>query len=303
MMTTYYDEMSRILKLEKTMGNIKKRQHYVPRTYLKPFSSSGKNKDMIWAYFHDQKRKRFVAIDDVCVENYLYEHYICYGDGATEFISPNSIENRYMQLENTYRPIIEKIIGNKNDIISFIEEDRDNLIGFMATLLFRHPLFINMSNTLGERFYNECSEWRKEISKAFPDVDDVYFKMFYLHGMLEKQQDPDQSLIIQAMKGTLDDDQLCVFKSCSGEFVTSDAPVVNIYGDIDGLEYDLVGMPISPEYFVAFIDIDKNVSNKVFVIDNEQIMSLNKHQQEHSTGGILMSKSEVALNRILFNAY
>jgi hypothetical protein len=121
--------------------------------------------------------------------------------------------------------------------------------------------------------------------------------MFYLHGLLEKQQDPDQSLIIQAMKGTIGDDQLCIFKSSSGEFITSDAPVVNIYGEINGLEYDLVGMPISPQYFVAFIDIDKNVSNKVILIDDEQIMNINKHQYGHSATGILMSKSKVELEK------
>ena len=279
------------------MEIIKKRQHYVPQTYLRPFSSSGKNKDMIWAYFYEQKRIRLVAIDDVCVENYLYEHYICYDNGETEFISLNSIENGYMRLENTYRPIIEKIIGNPKDIISLTEEDRKNLTGFMSAMLFRHPIFFNMANALGERFYNESSEWRKEITKVFPDVDDVYFKMLYLHDLLEKQQDPDQSLIIQAMKSTFDKDQFCIFKSCSGEFITSDAPVVNIYGDINGLEYDLVGMPISPQCFVAFIDINKNVSNKVIVIDDEQIMNINKHQYNHSATGILMSKSKVELEK------
>ena len=130
------------------MDIIKKRQHYVPKTYLKPFSSSGKNKDMIWAYFLKQKKPRFVALDDVCVEKCLYEHYICYDDGKTEFISPNSIENRYMQLENTYGSIIEKIFVNQNDVISLTEEDINNLTGFMATMLFRHPLFINMANAL-----------------------------------------------------------------------------------------------------------------------------------------------------------
>ena len=99
------------------------------------------------------------------------------------------------------------------------------------------------------------------------------------------------------MKSTFDKDQFCIFKSCSGEFITSDAPVVNIYGDINGLEYDLVGMPISPQCFVAFIDINKNVSNKVIVIDDEQIMNINKHQYNHSATGILMSKSKVELEK------
>ena len=100
------------------MDIVKRRQHYVPKTYLKPFSTSGKNNDMVYAYFSKQNRICFVAIDDVCVESYLYEHYLYYDDGGTEFISPNSIENSYMQLENAYRPIIEKILSVENDIVS-----------------------------------------------------------------------------------------------------------------------------------------------------------------------------------------
>ena len=284
-------------KLEKSMDIIKKRQHYVPKTYLRPFSNIGKSNDMIWAYFLEQKKSRIVALDDVCIEKCLYEHYICYDDGETEFISPNSIENGYMQYENKYRAIIEKIISFSNDVISLTEDDRSILTGFMVSMLFRHPTYINMANTLHEKIYHEHPEWRDELANKFPEIDDIYFKMSYLHRMLEMQQDPNRNLSLQAMKSTFDEDQLCVFKSNSSEFITSDAPVVNIYGDINGVEYDLVGMPISPQYFVAFIDIDKNVSNKVFVIDNDQIMSLNKHQYGHSATGIIMSKSKEELEK------
>ena len=285
------------IKLEKSMDIVKRRQHYVPKTYLKQFSSRGKNNDMIWAYFLEQKKPRFVALDDVCVEKCLYEHYICYDDGETEFISPNSIENGYMQFENKYRSIIEKIIDSQNDVISLTEADRNILTGFMVSLMFRHRTFISMANTLHEKIYHEHPEWRDVLANKFPDIDDTYIKMSYLHRMLEMQQDPNRNLSIQAMKSTLDEDQLCVFKSNSSEFITSDAPVVNIYGDINGLEYDLVGMPISPQYFVAFIDIDKNVSNKVFVIDNDQTMILNKHQYGHSATGIIMTKSKDELEK------
>ena len=282
-------------KRENSMDTIKKRQHYVPKTYLRPFSNIGKRNDMIWAYFLKQKKPRFVALDDVCVERCLYEHYICYDDGETEFISPNSIENGYMQFENKYRSIIEKIIISPNDIISLTDEDRNILTGFMVSILFRHPTFINMANSLHEKIYHEHPEWRDELANKFPDIDDTYFKMSYLHRMLEMHQDPERDLSIQAMKNMLDEDQLCVFRTDSAEFITSDAPVVNVYGDINGLDYDLMGMPVSPKYFIAFIDIDKNVTNKIFVIDTDQTMSLNKHQYGHSATGIIMSKSKEEL--------
>ena len=41
---------------------------------------------MIWVYFIEQKKSRFVALDDVCVESYLYEHYIRYDSLAEEAI-------------------------------------------------------------------------------------------------------------------------------------------------------------------------------------------------------------------------
>ena len=269
----------------------------MPKTYLKPFSNSGRSKDMIWAHFLEQKKTRLVAIDDVCVENYLYEHYICYDDGETDFISPNSIENGYMQLENIYRPTIDKIIGKQNNVISLTTEERNNLTAFMSVMLFRHPVFINMANALHESFYSEHSDWRNDLEKKFPGVDDIYLKMSYLHRLLEIQQDLNQGITIKAMKDTLDSDQLCVFKSASHEFITSDAPVVNLCGNTSGLEYDLVGMPICPEYFVAFIDIGINVSNKVFIIDDEQTMFVNKYQYNHPASSIIMSKSDAVLRK------
>lgn len=279
------------------MNAIKKRQHYVPRTYLKSFAINGRNKDMLWAYFLKQCKTHFVAIDDVCVENYLYEHYVCYNDGETDFVSPNSIENGYMQFENKYRSTIEKIVNVQAAMISLTTEERSVLTEFIVSMLFRHPIFINLANDVHAKYYDEHSEWKDELANKFPDIDDTYFKMSYLHRLLEINQDPKQNISIQAMKSMLDEDQLCVFKSNSGSFITSDAPIVNVYGDIRGLEYDLIGMPISPQYFVAFININENVSNKVFVIDEEQTMSLNKHQYDHSATSIIMSKSKVELEK------
>jgi hypothetical protein len=158
------------------MDIIKRRQHYVPKTYLRQFSTSGKSNDMVCAYFVKHKTMRFVSIEDVCVESYLYEHYICYDNGETDFIFPNSIENKYMKYENAYRKIIEKIISNPNDIVSLAKEERSELTEFMASVLFRHPIFINNTNDLCERIYSADSELREDLSSKFPEIDDIYFK-------------------------------------------------------------------------------------------------------------------------------
>lgn len=176
-------------------------------------------------------------------------------------------------------------------------EERNNLTKFMSSMLFRHPTFINTSNTTGEKLYDALLELREQFANKYPELDDVYLKMCFLHASLERQQNPEKSLVVQSMKSTLDKDQLCVFKSTLGEFIISDAPVVNVYGEINGVDYDLVGMPISPLYFVAFINIDKNVANKVFTIEDQQILSLNKYQYSHPASSIIMSNNEDILRK------
>lgn len=279
------------------MGEIKKRQHYVPITYLKQFSSAGRSNDMIWAYFLKQKSLQFVALDDVCVEKYLYEHYICYEDGGTEFISPNTIENGHMLFENEYNSVINKIINSQNDVVSLTCEERNILTGFIVSMMFRHPTFVKLANALHEKFYDEHPEWKKESTKKFPNIDDLYIKMSCLHVMLAAHQDPNRNLSIQAMKRLFDEKQLCVLNSRTREFITSDTPVVNICGEINGLGYNLMGLPVSPDHFVAFIDIDINVANKVFPIDDEQTMRINKYQYGRLATGIIMSKSKDELEK------
>ena len=279
------------------MDIIKRRQHYIPKTYLKQFATVGKSNNMIFAYFIKQKVNRFVSIDDVCVESYLYEHYICYNNGETEFVLPNSVENGYMRYENAYGKIVNTIINNCDNIISLTAEERSNLTEFMLSMLFRHPMFVNITNEIGEKMYNGQNDIRDDLTIKFPGIDDTYFKMMFLHLLLENAQDPKQCSMIRAMKKVCDEDQFCVFKSTKGEFITSDAPVVNVYGEANGIQYDLVGMPISPEFFIAFVDTDVNVSNKVFVIDSEKTTKLNKYQYDHPITSIMLSKNEDTLRR------
>lgn len=55
--------------------------------------------------------------------------------------------------------------------------------------------------------------------------------------------------------------------------------MVNIYGEEQGIQYDLVGMPITPELFVAFIDVDCDIP-KVLSIDSRRVKRINGRQQK-----------------------
>lgn len=71
--------------------------------------------------------------------------------------------------------------------------------------------------------------------------------------------------------------QLCIFKAKGSVFVTSDMPVVNIYGEKDGIEYDLLGMPITPELFLAFVDTVQRVP-RIIIIDDNSVKRMNSKQ-------------------------
>lgn len=54
-------------------------------------------------------------------------------------------------------------------------------------------------------------------------------------------------------------------------------PVVNIYGEKDGIEYDLLGMPITPELFLAFVDTVQRVP-RIIIIDDNSVKRMNSKQ-------------------------
>ena len=81
------------------------------------------------------------------------------------------------------------------------------------------------------------------------------------------------------MADTMDESHFCIFRTQDSLFVTSDMPVVNIYGEEQGIQYDLVGMPITPELFVAFIDVDCDIP-KVLSIDSCRVKRINGRQQK-----------------------
>ena len=75
---------------------ITKRQHYVPQVYLRNFS---KDKKRIWSYVVDKSEKgKYVPIESVCRENYLYE----VKDNKGSFLSPNWIEKIFSALEGMF---------------------------------------------------------------------------------------------------------------------------------------------------------------------------------------------------------
>ena len=108
---------------------------------------------------------------------------------------------------------------------------------------------------------------------------------------------PDVGLFPRALAETMKESQLCIFKAKGSVFVTSDMPVVNIYGEKDGIEYDLIGMPITPELFLAFVDTVQRTP-RIITIDDNSVKRMNSKQINK---GILISNRINLLSYIDFS--
>jgi hypothetical protein len=88
--------------------------------------------------------------------------------------------------------------------------------------------------------YAQNTEYIEHIQKEFPDVPPNVFISHLAHDFLKKQ------LLIPmlALFNTMENSQICVFKATSSSFITSAMPVSNIYGEKNGIKYDLVGEPL-----------------------------------------------------------
>ena len=239
-----------------------KRQHYVPRVYLKNFSVPGKCVSRVYCLRKEKSQISLANIRDVAVEHDFYT----IKDSDTPYI-----------VENTYAQVIEPLLADvldtlsarcnlvQNDSIILDENLRADLAFSMSIQLLRgkqcrkfeeNIYFQNISNVLERakhRFPQIGSEKWDVIGQNFLDDKD-YSKAI----SIESSFDPRRLIqyksilfqrifIVYTIVGTL-------------EFVTSDNPVMVI----DSVSYDptpfrngltqvptTVYYPISPKIMVA----------------------------------------------------
>ena len=244
---------------------ITRKQHYVPKAYLKNFSVSNQKSEQVYVVFANDENAKIVSIDNICCRSYLYDQIAIDPDSKTHiFAAPNEIENSFIELEGEYATIISKIKNALRDSDEFelARVEIDKLRQFMSSLLFRNPVFVHLSNYIIDTQYKNDPQHIKHVKDIFPDVPHIA---------------PDVGLFPRALAETMKESQLCIFKAKGSVFVTSDMPVVNIYGEKDGIEYDLLGMPITPELFLAFVDTVQRVP-RIIIIDDNSVKRMNSKQ-------------------------
>lgn len=268
-----------------------KRQHYVPRTYLKEFSFDDQKVPHVYAVFPKTKEAVSVSIEKICCQSYLYEQIAVDSDsGAHIFAAPNELEGFFSTNEGRYAAIISKLKSDlqEKDDFELAEDEISALKGFMSLLVWRNPIFVHISNAVVDKFYAQDPEYIEYIQKEFPDIPPNVFISHLAHDFLKKQL----LISILALFGTIKDSQICIFKTTDSSFITSAMPVSNIYGEKNGIEYDLIGMPITPDLFLAFVDVE-TVLPKVVTIDEGSVKRINSRQLGGSKNILISNRKDL----------
>ena len=290
--------MSAMEYVELSEEQLTKRQHYVPRTYLKEFSFDKQKTPHVYAVFPNGKEPQLVSIEKICCQSYLYEQIAVDSDsGAHIFAAPNELEGFFSAIEGRYAAIISKLKSDLQEKHEFeLAEDEVNALkGFMSLLLWRNPVFVHIFKAIVNKQYAQDPKYIEHVQKEFPDIPTNVFIAHLAHKFLKEQL----LILMLSLFDTMENSQVCIFKTTSSSFITSAMPISNIYGEKNGIEYDLVGMPITPELFLAFVDVE-TIIPKVVMIDEDSVKRINSRQ----LGGrknILISNRKDLLSLIDFS--
>jgi len=140
--------------------NIKKNQHYVPKSHLKRFTIDGE-KSLLWTFDKDiaDYDKLTSSIKKICAEDYYY--YQVTPDNEIDHIA---LEDSISEVETIGNNIIDKILESRfMPYVSISGAKRGELSFYIALLLFRGPSFRDgVAETYGEIVKNVLHQiWDK----------------------------------------------------------------------------------------------------------------------------------------------
>lgn len=295
------------------MNKLTKRQHFVPRTYLKRFTFKG---DSIWCFSREGNSIFSSSIEDICVSRYFYEtpnvldevdtsdiSDALLEEGLTreeflrgfKFIQPNYVENKLgNDMENNidivFNPIIELSDQHNASLIDASRINRNELSKLILLQHFRGPAMrarfdeMVLPDEPGPRDKKTSAQNHSLALLGFSNQD--------------FESEVFSEVITKFNKGNF------YILKAPGEasFLTSDEPVIIDYESEqrtlgEGL-FDIY-FPISSRVYVNIChhEIQKNI-NFVSVIDRECLNWLN-YQQVKSSFRHVFASSKGAIDDLL----
>ena len=123
-----------------TKGPKKKKQHYVPKFYLRGFCGSG---DTVFALDKESGGIFTPSVGDFCAERYLYESLSNDPNWYKgKFVYPNYTEDGLCELESAFAPVLKRVAALcvPNAPFTCVGDDDARIIAsFVANAIARHP--------------------------------------------------------------------------------------------------------------------------------------------------------------------
>lgn len=287
-----------------------KRQHYVPRFYLRLFAANNK------VSYYDKVLKRDLSnmhVDNVAQQRYFYdfsdEFLSAQREHAGEtmdshFFDKQFLENYFAQLEDqfasSFRKVNEKINAQTNLMnltLSevFEEEEKIDIAFFMVLQVIRTPAYRELSKNFMGVIGN--------LLPDFPDnmLDDNERLLMHLSsGILTRVGNyflgSNFDWYLGVIEGFEEEEALDTRKDIiTNEFLISDNPVVNIKHSSKktnqvSIEFCL---PISPKHLIILREKNfpfEKPDNSIFSISKNLVRFYNEYQLRFSTRKVIYSK-------------
>lgn len=296
------------------MADLVKRQHYVPRTYLKHFGflNGEENYINVLPNIENENEKIFETnIKNVALEKNLYTL-----PGET-IEQKMAIEKFYAdELEQHYDKIYEILINpNRIEITS---EERNLIISTVVTMYYRTTKWVNLSRNLMSRVFTQMYELCEQTGKDYFNYEgekisiagkslEEFTKEFNDErqpGMILIQLETAFKLI--ALRSKFDAIVVSKLNNENCEYVTSDNPVIasnpNTERVIPFNHENLLYLPLDSKHMLMLIpEVEKGNENKIFRKTYEDIRSKssritsNYQQMANSERFVFGSKSSLEL--------
>lgn len=286
-----------------------KRQHYIPISYLRNFSTVKDDKEFVEVYRVDDKKIIFpFSVRNVCVSKNLYTFPNVEGDEkyALEYFYGQNVDGVY--------PEVYKLLTNE-DIVHISEEDREKILSVSLSLYFRTAKFLDeKNNDLDKAFQDlkiEEAEENKEFLITFNNREYKFVKEEWEAARQDARNHNKYDFLISHLQDWQDFvkhknfSQISVLKIVGQlPLITCDNPV-DIYNPKEG-NFDVfnptnsIQLPLDTQHFLWISPNDVESNRRLIyrgVRDDKFVLTSNSTSQANATEWVIGAENTLQIHK------
>ena len=265
--------------------DITKKQHYIPRFYLKRFTD-----DEGYLYVYDTDKKQFFRTvpEDFGYKRYLYETRLSKPNrNGEDFLLTNHIEDIFAQYEGKFDLFLKKLDkictpNQRKHALILKPDEKKLLLSFIANLVFRNPITMDYLhlNEVPDDIFEEDAKAKLEEFLSILDVcnaDELLLAAKKKVMLTDESEKNNIKSFIESNK----DLHFTFFYSRGLQFITTSYPVI-LGNDISVVSENknCIYMALSPNLAVLYDNYEKSKdqNNRLGFVDDELVDYCNKQQ-------------------------